>query len=152
MRGFTLLELLVVLVIVGILLGAARLSLTPDTPRQLRQQAARLQTWMQAQCDAGALQQAMTAFAAKGDTLEAFLQRGKKSGWKKVGDPPFSLPDSMHLRVLQAERLAPLAARGWRCWPEGEWTPGRVRLQAASGEAVSLSWDGFGRFQVQDVP
>ena len=150
MRGFTLLELLVVLLIVGILLRAARLSLAPDATRQLRQQAAKLQAWMQWQCDEGALRQSVVAFVPQKRAIQAF--RSEKSGWKKVGNPPFQLPEAMTLAVVRAERLPALDGRGWRCWPEGEWTPGALRLRAASGERLRLKWDGFGRFHMETMP
>ncbi|NCY24782.1 MAG: type II secretion system protein GspH, partial [Alphaproteobacteria bacterium] len=49
--GFTLLEMLVVLVLIGVLTGVAVLSLPGDPQRQARQEAERLQQAMQMAAD-----------------------------------------------------------------------------------------------------
>ena len=143
-RGFTLLELLVVLVIVAVLLAAVSLSPGMSERERLQQSAQRLRDWIGTVCDQAVFSAHRTA---------GVLQKGRLSGWRReagqwhvfMSGPV--LMEGVTLRPLRGVEGGPKEGETlFVCWPSGEMTPGGIRLDIGAGR-LTLRWDALGRVQ-----
>jgi general secretion pathway protein H len=82
-RGFTLLELLVVLVIAGIMLGVVTLTGLPNERQALQKDAQRIALLMQVARDEAIVRNRPIAFEAEGDRYR-FLIRDDNNEWSPV--------------------------------------------------------------------
>lgn len=110
--GFTLIEVLVVLALMGVLAGVAALSWPGDPYRQARHEAERLQQVMQMAADTAVYQ---------GDELGAYFTRGgygflrydtAARQWRSLSDQalkPHQLPKDIGLSLTLAGRALPLS-------------------------------------------
>lgn len=80
--GFTLVELLVVLVIIGITLGLASLNAIPSPRQDLQQEAQRLALLLQLARDEAIVRNRLVAFEATGERYR-FIVRGD-NGWEPI--------------------------------------------------------------------
>ena len=81
-RGFTLVELLVVMVIIGLTLGMATLNAIPSPRQDLDKEAQRLALLLQLARDEAIVRNRLVAFEANGDRYR-FMVRGD-AGWEPV--------------------------------------------------------------------
>lgn len=107
--GFTLLELLVVLVIIGILLTMASLSVGGGgEQRQLREEAQRLAALVTLASDEAVLKSQELMLAVEGNGY-AFLTQDAEGKWVPVDESgslrPRELPEWMHLSMTVDESL-----------------------------------------------
>ena len=145
--GFTLLELLVVMVIAGIMLGAVTLNAMPDQRQRMERDARRIASLMQLARDEAILRNAPVAFDADPNAYR-FLVREDRS-WNLLKDD------------MLRERSFELAPVGLGIEPQGTQSGG-VRvifgrepvdkpfvLTLSSGDsAVHIRADGIGHFVV----
>ncbi len=148
-RGFTLLELLVVLVIVGIMLGAVALNANPGDRQVLQSEAQRVALLLQLARDEAIVRNQPVAFEAD-DYRYRFLVR-QNNNWQALAG------DSL-LREREYRR-APLSLR---LQPAGS---GKLPLRIVFGrepvdkaftltmaygaQSVAVRADGIGNFQVE---
>ena len=149
--GFTLLELLVVLVIVGIMLGAVALNANPGEQQQLQNEAQRIALLLQLARDEAIVRNQRVAFEAD-DYRYRFLVRSDSQWQVLSGDE--------QLRE-RAYRRAPLLLMLQPPSPAGGRLPVRIvfgrepvdkafalRL-AHNGHSATIRADGIGNFQVE---
>lgn len=149
-RGFTLLEMLVVLVLASIMLGFAAVQLLPDERAQLREEAERL-AYLLEQAGAGA-RAGGQALAWSGSGKEfRFWKRNRQGEWRRVEQDallhPRSLPDGVRIAALEIGGRAAQPGEMLLLSPETV-APG-FSLRLVSGErALYVAGDGMGAVAV----
>lgn len=148
--GFTLVELLVVMVIIGITLGLATLNAIPSPRQDLQQEAKRLALLLQLARDEAIVRNRLVAFEANGERYR-FVVRGD-SGWE-----PVTRDDLLRERAFKNAPLRLVLE------PSGNNGPDMMRitfgrepvdrpfvLTLASGQhAIAIRADGIGHFTVE---
>ena len=149
-RGFTLLELLVVLVIVGIAMGAVAFNAMPDERQQLQTEAQRVALLMQMARDEAIVRNRPLAFESDVNGYQ-FLVRDQTQ-WARLEDDEM-LRSRQYKRPLVSLVIVPASA--------GESDPLRIVfgrepvdkpfvLTLMSAQAsVAIRADGIGRFTVE---
>jgi general secretion pathway protein H len=149
-RGFTLVELMIVMVIIGITLGLVSLNAIPSPQQHLQNEAQRLALLLQLARDEAIVRNRLVAFEANGERYR-FLVRNETRWDPVVGD------DLLRERAFKNAPVSllidPVAA--------GAGTPLRITfgrepvdkpflLTLASGDAhVAIRADGIGHFVVE---
>lgn len=148
-RGFTLLELLVVLVIVGIMLGAVALNANPGDRQVLQNEAQRIALLLQLARDEAIVRNQPVAFESD-DYRYRFLIR-QNNDWRALtGDS--LLREREYRRAPLMLRLQPAAdnQRPLRIVFGREPVDKAFTLTLAYGvQSVSVRADGIGNFQVE---
>lgn len=148
-RGFTLLELLVVLVIVGIMLGAVALNANPGDRQVLQNEAQRIALLLQLARDEAIVRNQPVAFESD-DYRYRFLIR-QNNDWRALtGDS--LLREREYRRAPLMLRLQPAAdnKRPLRIVFGREPVDKAFTLTLAYGvQSVSVRADGIGNFQVE---
>jgi general secretion pathway protein H len=149
-RGFTLLELLVVLVIAGIMLGVVSLSGLPNEKQALQNDAQRIALLMQLARDEAIVRNRPIAFEADSDRYR-FLMRDDKT-WNPLGQDEMlrerdfkRAPISVSISPGVATQLNPLRIVFGR---EPVDKPFELTLAAADASVV-IRADGIGHFVVE---
>ena len=150
-RGFTLVELLVVLVIIGITLGLASLNAIPSPRQDLQQEAQRLALLLQLARDEAIVRNRLVAFEASGERYR-FVVRND-TGWEPVTRDDLLRERTFKNAPLQLV-LEPAATGG----PTGvlRITFGRepvdkpfLLTMAKADNRVAIRADGVGHFTVE---
>jgi len=149
-KGFTLIELMVVVVILAVVLSAATLALTPSESARLNQQSLQLKGALQQTCDQAVFQQKIHALLVdkKGMTMR-MLSRNQWQPVDAIKDVPW-VDGVMATWESQPEfqtRFG-LPGDGWLCWPTGEILPGLVKMRMDQ-LAKQLSWTPLMKFTTQ---
>jgi general secretion pathway protein H len=149
-RGFTLLELLVVLVIVGITMGFVTINAMPDAHQALQNEAQRIALLLQLARDEAIVRNRPIAFEAESDSYR-FLMRDSNE-WKSLAQEDLlrerefeRAPVSMSISPAVAAETNPLRIVFGR---EPVDKPFVLTL-TARGASVAIRADGIGHFTVE---
>jgi len=148
--GFTLVELLVVLVIIGITLGLATLNAIPSPRQDLENEAKRIALLLQLARDEAIVRNRLVAFEANGERYR-FMVRGD-TGWA-----PVTRDDLLRERSFKNPPLRLVLE------PSGTGGPDMLRITfgrepvdrpfvltlASGANAVAIRADGVGHFTVE---
>ena len=148
--GFTLVELLVVMVIIGITLGLATLNAIPSPRQDLENEAKRIALLLQLARDEAIVRNRLVAFEANGERYR-FMVRGD-SGWV-----PVTRDDLLRERNFKNPPLRLVLE------PSGTSGPDMLRITfgrepvdrpfvltlASGANAVAIRADGVGHFTVE---
>lgn len=150
-RGFTLVELMIVMVIIGITLGLVTVNALPSPRQDLQNEAQRLALLMQLARDEAIVRNAPMAFEAEGDRYR-FLVRGE-TRWETVqGDDLLRERAFKHTPVSLSVQPAGVAGmgNGMRIVFGREPVDKPFVLTLADGEyMVAIHADGVGHFNVE---
>ena len=149
-RGFTLVELLVVMVIIGLTLGMATLNAIPSPRQDLDKEAQRLALLLQLARDEAIVRNRLVAFEANGDRYR-FMVRGD-AGWE-----PVTRDDLLREREFKNSPLQLILE------PTSTGNPDMLRItfgrepvdrpfvltMAKGGNTVAIRADGVGHFTVE---
>ncbi len=147
--GFTLLELLVVLVIVGILLGAVALNANPGNRQLVQNEAQRVALLLQLARDEAIVRNRPIAFEADDYRYRFVFRQGE--GWQPlVGDALLREREFRSAPLALALAPAPSAQRPLRIVFGKEPVDKAFTLTLALGpEAATIRADGIGNFTVE---
>lgn len=148
--GFTLVELLVVMVIIGITLGLATLNAIPSPRQDLENEAKRLALLLQLARDEAIVRNRLVAFEANGERYR-FMVRND-TGWE-----PVTRDDLLRERGFKSPPLSLLLD------PAGTGGPNLLRITfgrepvdrpfvltlSSGNNAVAIRADGVGHFTVE---
>ena len=138
-RGFTLVELLVVLVVMGVALGLVTVQLMPDKRAPLREEAARLSLLLEnAGLEARASGRSL-AWSGKNNNY-LFLRKNAYGDWVRIVDDslfrPRSLPQGVHVGEVSVEEQ-PLKPDEYVLLSAHSFAvPFRIRLTSEYGSAT----------------
>ncbi len=149
LRGFTLLELLVVLVIAGILLGAVALNANPGDRQMLQNEAQRIALLLQLARDEAIVRNRPIAFEADGYRYRFLIRQN--NDWSALTDDNLlrereyrRAPLSLFLQPAGSERL-PLRIVFGREPVDKAFT----LTMGYGGQSATVRADGIGNFQVE---
>lgn len=153
-RGFTLLEVLVVLVLIGVLLTFAAASLRgPDPADQLREEVRRLQALMQLATDEAVIQ-TRTYGVRLSPSGYAFVAYGEQ-GWQILDSRPLQ-PRTFpaHMALVSTPPATPATAEPHIVlYADGTLTPFELGFRStAVAEAVHLVGNVNGELRIADAP
>ncbi len=145
-RGFTLLELLVVLVIIALVWTAVLPMMQPDQQRQGRDWLNQAQSMLSLSCDLSA--QTLQTHRLLWQNNQLVMQVYAQRDWLMVADiDPLVLLGGWTVKVTiepaSSKKEDPIA---WLCRPDSEQTAGKLQLMREGLGSVSLSWQGDGRY------
>ena len=149
-RGFTLLELLIVMVIVGITLGMVSFNAMPDERQLLQREAQRIALLLQMAREEAIVRNRPIAFEAETDRYRFLLRDG--NSWQTLDQDDLlrerefkRSPVTLSISPSISEQIAPLRITFGR-----EPVSKPFLLTLATGEAqVSIRADGIGHFVVE---
>ncbi|MCB1724742.1 MAG: prepilin-type N-terminal cleavage/methylation domain-containing protein [Gammaproteobacteria bacterium] len=142
-HGFTLVEILVVLVLVGLLSAMLVPMLLPSSGRTLERSAAEVNL---------ALRETRRQARAQRQSLNFTVDTGDK-GYRTGGSAPWqALPDDMTIELTTAESLLSSTTRGAIAFhPDGSSSGGRIVLGlAGQARQIDIEWL-TGRIRVTEV-
>lgn len=141
-RGFTLIELMVVVAIIAIVLAAGVMSFNTRDASQLRQHWAQTQGLIQTACDQATFGQKVSLIRVDDKGLSVYYQQ--KGEWQPADNiqplswsPLFTV--DWYYEPNQSEEP------GWICWPSGWLTPGYIQL-----DNQQLHWNETMQFELKD--
>jgi general secretion pathway protein H len=154
-RGFTLIEVMVVVVIISIVLSVGMLSLSHNEQSQLRSQTIKVKGLLAFVSDLSALDQKMYLVVPEKSGLTAY--RSVKGAWEpssKVNALSWVVEADWQTEQKSALRFD-LPKPGWVFWPSGEVTPGSITLMTLSQkmqqqevtEPQVIKWNVFLQFK-----
>ncbi len=137
-RGFTLIEVLIVLLLVGVSVGVVAVNLRTDDREMLREEAARLAAGLEQAQDEAVLTGAALAWRGAAEGYQ-YLRRGADGSWEPLDDSLFrswQLPPAVRLVAVEVAGMKVVAGALVVLSPSALSGPVRVVLAAGSERAA----------------
>ena len=151
-RGFTLIEILVVMVIIGIMLVSVAIKVFPDDRQILRQEAERLGLLLEQARDEAFLSGRSIAWSLQKNSYE-FSSLNAERHWAPIANNQIlrarALPAAVTLSALSINQLPVELNTRLVFSPSGLNTPFTATL-ALHGYQLSLQGDSVGRVKIKD--
>lgn len=158
-NGFTLIEVMVVVVIISIVLSVGMLSLNQNEQNQLRAQTIKVKSLLEFVSDLSALEQKM--YLVVPETTGLTTYRSVKGVWEpssKVSAMSWVVEAEWQTEPSVVQRYE-LPKPGWVFWPSGEVTHGSITLMTLSQklqqqkviEPLMIQWNVFLQFDESDL-
>lgn len=151
-KGFTLIEVMIVVVIIGILMSAMVLTIKPKATSQIRQTLLSAKDLMVSACDRAAFEQRVYLIVPSPTQLQIYKHVNQK--WQAAEHlGPITWPEGLEVdwqRPETPESTGSLVDTGWRCWPGGEMTPGSLRIRQ-DGTEQRLKWNEIREFDIDSL-
>lgn len=149
-RGFTLLEMLVVLVLASIMLSMAAINLFPDEQRALQEEGERLAYLLEHAGKTARIGGQPLAWSASGRE-HRFWKKNKQGEWRRVEQDdllhPRSLPDDFRMTLVSVAGQPAQAVDRVALSPEMGAPEFELRLSNAR-QSLRLLGDGLGNVRV----
>ncbi|WP_319380148.1 prepilin-type N-terminal cleavage/methylation domain-containing protein [Thiomicrorhabdus sp.] len=143
-QGFTLLELMVVMVIMAVVVSVGVLNLGGNEQAQLRAQQKQFQGVFEWARDQATFEQKL--FLLQPDEKGIRLWVRRQAEWVESARIPFRpWQEGLKVEWKTVGMVRQEGRLGWLVWPSGEVTEGEIRfaLSAKADVGESLAWDGF---------
>lgn len=161
-KGFTLLELLIVMVIIGVIVGAATLSIPHDKTSQIEKEAQRFQALLKLAKDESIFQSRSVGVLFEETGYQFMLSVDEQGQWVAFSDKqlrPRVLPEGLSLTLdVQGQMVSFESAESEeRLVPHvfvlstGEITPFNVIFSDVTLHEVQMRFDGFGNVKKDDA-
>lgn len=132
-QGFTLIELMVVIVILAVLLSTAVMSLKPSESAELRKQTIAFKGALIAICDKSAFDQHIYVIVPEKNKFSIKrLQQGSWLDVQLIDERSMLWHEAVKVSWSLNEELAKsygLEKAGWMCWPSGEVNAGEITFK-----------------------
>lgn len=149
-RGFTLLEMLVVLVLASIMLSMVAINLFPDEQRALHDEGERLAYLLEQSAKTARIGGQPLAWSASGRE-HRFWKKNKQGEWRRVVQDdllhPRSLPDTMRVTLVSIADKPAQAVDMLALSPELGAPEFELRLSSTT-QSLRLLGDGLGNVRV----
>lgn len=149
-RGFTLLEMLVVLVLASIMLSMVAINLFPDEQRALHDEGERLAYLLEQSAKTARIGGQPLAWSASGRE-HRFWKKNKQGEWRRVVQDdllhPRSLPDTMRVTLVSIADKPAQAVDMLALSPELGAPEFELRLSSTT-QSLRLQGDGLGNVRV----
>ncbi len=154
-KGFTLIELMVVVVIMAVVVSVGVVSLGSFNQNLTATEQAKLQSYLKQVSDEAAFKQRLYLLVPDESGLSLYAkinfqwqaeQSIEKFAWHEGFEASWQLDETM---VRQQQ----LPQAGWLFWPSGEVTPGLIKLDMADqneNQTLSVEWDQWLDFKRAD--
>lgn len=150
--GFTLIEILVVLVIIGIMVGVMGVRLMPDDDRAVRDEAQRLALLLEQTRDQAVASGEPIAFSVEQQHYRFWALDAENEWVPRLGDEVLrdrALTDGVQLAALQVNEVSLAAGERLQFLPAGSNAPFIADLVLNTAYA-RIRGDSLGRVRVED--
>ncbi|MDM3872567.1 type II secretion system minor pseudopilin GspH [Porticoccus sp. W117] len=159
--GFTLVEMLVVVVVIAVLVSVTTLSLGVVEQREFRSEADRLQLALQQAADSALFQQQTHGLHIDTKAGNYWISDHKKGQWQQGSQPLFRLIQLDPKTTLSMLQPSPLRTRieedtepkkqppAIVFSSSGEYTPFQIQLEQAQRTAWVVHGDGLGKIRLR---
>ena len=158
-QGFTLVEVMVVMVVIGVLIGVATLSFGSVAQREHMAEGQRMQLVLQQCADRALYQQQSLGWFWDGEKY-GVSELSTDNKWRPVTQKlmaDYSMPEEFSIAVelplpdtsTNAQRETSTPAITFLS--SGEYQPLRIRLKNSSGQSLLIHGDGIGKVWLQEV-
>lgn len=152
--GFTLIELMIVVVIVGIVAGIGVMSLGANDGAKSRQTAKQVQGLLQSAYDQASFKQQVVLVypdeSSEPVTLRSLVWNNAWNKNEHLNDLPLAEGFQYRWEMPESSQASfPIPTKGWLFWPSGETTAGSLIWQAEVGKFKQesiLSWTAAMKF------
>lgn len=152
-KGFTLIEIMVVVVIAAILMGAVAISFPDSSNDRLKEEGARFVALVSLAQDEAILQSGDFALSAHDSGYSFFIRDAEN--WREYSDKPFNnrvlsvdikaqmVLEGLPIKFTKVEKAKPQVV----IYSSGEMTPFVYTLTNAENSSVSMRFDGAGNLK-----
>ncbi|WP_319558044.1 pilus assembly FimT family protein [Thiomicrorhabdus sp.] len=149
--GFTLLELMVVVVIMAVVVSIGVLNLGGNEQAQLRAQQKQLQGLLGWARDQATFEQRLFLLQPSEKGIHVWVYR--QSNWQESQKIPLTAwQDGVKVEWKSVGLVRQDGRLGWLIWPSGEVTPGEIDFSLVSKQEMKekLVWDGLLQWQSEE--
>lgn len=144
--GFTLIEVLVVLVVIAIVWISVMPMIQPDQQRIAREWLMQAKGLLSLSCDLSAQQQTSYRVVSQPALTLQRWDRHNQTWLTEATIPTLSVPHDWQLQAKRQPSPIKDEPHAWICRPDGDQQAGEIQLSKSTLAAMKLSWQGDGHY------